>query len=85
LALIDSRTLVCNALAQLLQSSKLVGETIGTFVVVPFADIAEFEARCPEPAKHFDLMALNIGAASFCDDRIRADLCSSTRRISRWC
>lgn len=82
LALIDPRTLVCNAVAYLLQTWRLVGEAPGTFLVLPFADIAEFESHCPEPAKDFDLMALNIGAASLSDDRIRADVRSLREHLS---
>lgn len=73
-ALIDSRALVCSAVAYLLQTWRRMREVTGTFVVVPFADIAEFEARCPQPANDLDLVALNIGAASLSDDRIRSDV-----------
>jgi DNA-binding NarL/FixJ family response regulator len=49
-------------------------DVTGTFLVVQFANIAEFEAHCLESANHLDVVALNIGAASLSDDRIRSDV-----------
>jgi DNA-binding NarL/FixJ family response regulator len=81
-ALIDSRPLVCSAVACLLQTWRRMRGVTGTFVVVQFADIAEFEAHCPELANDLDLVALNIGAASLSDDQIRSDVRRLSEHIS---
>ncbi len=70
LALIDPRTLVCNAVAYLLQTWAPPRECAGTFTVLPFSGITEFEAHYRKSANDFDVVAVNIGAALLSDDRI---------------
>jgi DNA-binding NarL/FixJ family response regulator len=81
-ALIDSRPLVCSAVACLLETWRRVKEVTSAFAVVQFADIVEFDAHFREPAGHLDLVALNIGAASLSDDQIQSDVRWLRERIS---
>jgi DNA-binding NarL/FixJ family response regulator len=77
LALIDSRALVRDAVAFLLQSWAHVRKPIGTMVVLPFQDVSAFQAwnRDPaNPAQDIGVVALNIGASSLADDRNLRDI-----------
>jgi DNA-binding NarL/FixJ family response regulator len=74
-ALIDSRALVRDAMSHFLQTS-------GNFVVLPFPHQSEFFDQCPDPARHVDVVALNIGAVSLSDERVQADLCQLRDRLS---
>jgi len=82
LALIDSRALVRNAVAFLLQSwahVRHVSKPIGTIVVLPFQDVSEFEAWNRDPANRaqdIGVVAFNIGATSLADDRNVRDICA---------
>jgi DNA-binding NarL/FixJ family response regulator len=74
LGLIDARTLMRDAVTNLLQNGKLLKEPASALVVLPFSDVTEFRAHCPNPAAHLDVVALNLGAAPLTEVSIRDDV-----------
>jgi DNA-binding NarL/FixJ family response regulator len=74
LALIDSRTLVRVAMSYFLQSWATTKDGADNFLILPFSSHSEFLDQCPDPARHVDVVALNIGAASVGEERVQEDI-----------
>lgn len=82
LGLIDARTLMRDAVTNLLQNGKLLKEPTSALVVLPFSDVSEFRAHCPDPAADFDVVALNLGAAPVSEGTSRDDVDSLREHLS---
>ncbi len=82
LGLIDPRTLMRDAVRSLLQNWRPLKEPTGTLVVLPFGDVSEFTTYYPDPGAHFDVVALNIGAAPLSEDSIRNEVESLRDHLS---
>ena len=82
LALIDSRMLVLSAMSYLLQTWAPANGHESNFRVLPFSSRCEFLAKCPDPDRHIDVVALSIGAASLADKRVQNDVRELRHRMA---